>query len=118
MTDGHRKQDAAIVNSYDIRTGQGAWCGFFMSGRKDTRRAHIADSRARLLYGGRVVQHVHRAGVAKLVDARDLKSLGLAAMRVRSPPPACLVFRESNRHFAGGWSMWPQCLQVRASSEP
>jgi hypothetical protein len=34
VTDGHHKQDAAIVNSYDIRTGQGAWCGFFMSGRK------------------------------------------------------------------------------------
>src|SRR5688572_22411794 len=29
-----------------------------------------------------------RAGVAELADARDLKSRGLRAVRVRSPPPA------------------------------
>ncbi len=36
MSEGHRKQDAAIVDSYDIRTGQGAWCGFFVRGRGKT----------------------------------------------------------------------------------
>ena len=43
------------------------------------------------------------AGVAKRVDARDLKSLARKGVRVRVPAPACaptLVQHFPDRHFA------------------
>src|SRR6185312_1271718 len=58
------------------------------------------------------------ARVAKPVNAGDLKSPGLAALRVRNPPRAPEVLHACWLHFCGGWSRCPQALQVRASFEP
>ena len=43
---------------------------------------------------GRVIYNDKRAGMAELVDARDLKSLDDLVVRVRLPLPV-LIFRES-----------------------